>query len=56
MKNTNLLALVAVLLLVLTIFGFDPQLQMGQAQTVAEENNARIHRMVNQIRGSGLQL
>ncbi len=54
MANTNLLALVAVLLLVVTINGFDP-LQMGP-QTVAEENNARVHRMVNQIRGSGFQL
>jgi hypothetical protein len=54
MANTNLLALVAVVLLVVTIDGFAP-LQLGP-QTVAEENNARINRLVNQIRGSGFQL
>ncbi len=55
MANTNFLALVAVLLLALTIDGFDT-LQIGQAQTVAETNNARIHGIVNQIRKSGLRL
>jgi hypothetical protein len=54
MANTTLLALVAGLLLVVTLDGFDP-LQTGP-QTVAEENKARIHGLVNQIRGSGFQL
>jgi hypothetical protein len=54
MTTTNLLALLAVLLFVFAIGGLD-SLQMGP-QTVAEENNARIHSMANQIRRSGLQL